>query len=41
MVYAGRVALLLALIRWTWIFIAHPAGRHRVVISARHQHPVS
>jgi hypothetical protein len=24
MVLAGRIAILLALVRWTWIFIAHP-----------------
>lgn len=39
MVLAGRVALLLALVRWTWIFIARPMRQD--VIGASFLHLVS
>jgi hypothetical protein len=39
MVVAGRIALLLALIRWTWIFIAHPMRQD--VVGASFLHLVS
>jgi hypothetical protein len=39
MVRAGRIALLLALVRWTWIFVAHPMRQD--VIGASFLHLIS